>query len=286
MRNVIAARASQIATTCASGERLNAPMCPRPRPRTPTTPTRTNEPTVARPIVVPSVTGGANANRVTPTPSAQPSPQQQAQQPDVIVRYDSTVTIDSVFVFVVDSVFVPVGDSLVRWRFGVGAGVSSLFVFGGGGMEFFTPVTLSVFAQHDNRWFITLAGGWRPMSEVNLGGNFPANLNRAESILSASASLYPKRSVLGAAFTLRGAWETVRREDEYLERAYGLSLGPRLRLRSHVLVLGLDFQLVNESRFRGAETAWRFGIAPTISINHTFGRRRDTPPPVGTRPIP
>ncbi len=204
---------------------------------------------------------------------------------------NSMIRIDSIFIYTYvdstvrtsDSIFV-IGDSATtarflaarRWRFGVGAGAQSLLTFGGGGMEFIVP-TISAFAQHDDRWFVTLSGGWRPMPEITLGGRFPPNMNRAETIASLSATLFPKRDslpgVLGVAFTIRGAWETVRREDEFLERAYGISIGPRLRLPSHLLVLGLDFQVSNESRFRGGETRWRFGIAPTLSVNHTFGRR-------------
>ncbi len=220
---------------------------------------------------------------------------------DTLVLVDSIIVIDSVTVHdtltvrtALDTLFVygdtlrVYGDTLFlpstgsRWRFGVGGGFASLFTFGGGGADFIVPAA-SLFARHDDRWFITLTGGWNTLFlEKRPPRDQYPELPRAESIVSLGAAFFPKRLrhpdgtprriVGGVAFGVRGAWDVVRREDEFQQRAFGIFAGPRLRTHRFGIELALDLQVSTVNTFPDNDTHWRFGIAPSISFNRSFGR--------------
>ena len=93
--------------------------------------------------------------------------------------------------------------------------------------------------------------------------------SRAEALAALELAVYPTQSLWGLAFGAQGAWETVQEDDEFLERAYGLKLGPRLRLPGNpYLEAGLDAQVSNLSQFGREGTWWEIGISPFIRFNY------------------
>jgi hypothetical protein len=82
---------------------------------------------------------------------------------------------------------------------------------------------------------------------------------------------------------LAAAWENLRNFDAWVERAYGITVGPRLRtLGKWHVVLGLDFQVSTHNRFlgprdpsterrEGTDTTFpSFGLTPSLSLAVTF----------------
>ncbi len=182
--------------------------------------------------------------------------------------------IDTVVVYVVverpDTNPVP-PPSGSGWRLGVGGGAASSFV---GGMSFAVPA-LVVNGRKDDGVFITLMGGWFPLDASGDDPLFPDDprpqfLDRAEAIASLSVSVYPSSDWYGLAFGAIGAWETVRESDLYLQRAYGLTTGGRIRSRNPDFVFGLDLQFSNLSEFGRSGSRWAIGLVPSFTLSYYF----------------
>lgn len=195
---------------------------------------------------------------------------------DIVVEFDRAVAAVAV---VATEILRPPDQRVLAqgWRVGVGGGLSTLFI---GGMTFVAP-TATVFGAKDSRWYVSVQGGWRPMAAAGDDPLFPDQVStprpqfrpRAEGMLSAQVAYYPADSTSlgwwGVAAGVGGAWETVRELDEFLERAYGITVGPRLRwnpLRRFDVLLGVDLQAANLSEFGTPDSRWRFGIGPSATV--------------------
>ncbi len=176
---------------------------------------------------------------------------------------------DTAIVYVV--VTEPSAQGTPGWWLGVGGGLASSFV---GGMSFVVPA-VAITALKDDGLYVTLTGGWRPMGPKAEDPLFPGDPrpqfdDRAEAIASLNVSLYPNDR-WGYSFGVVGMWETVRESDFYLERAYGLTGGLRLRtINPASFVVGLDLQLSNLSEFGRSGSRWELGVGTFLTVSHVF----------------
>ena len=105
--------------------------------------------------------------------------------------------------------------------------------------------------------------------------DFALTAQREELAKLQQRSSVPKAGWIGGAAGFLGAWESIPEFDEYLRRAGGITVGPRVRLgllgdRADV-VLGVDFQLSNLSEFgRPGEKTLAPGLATRITFNYVF----------------
>jgi len=187
-----------------------------------------------------------------------------------LASVDTIVRVDSLIVTRRDTVVIAQPITSSPWRFGAGAGLATLFT---DGKKFLAPA-LSLVVTRADKWFVTLTGGWRPMGAAGPGALDPLNRDRAEALASLDLSVFPDSDHpwWGLAFGVQGGWETVRELDEFLERAYGLRVGPRVRISplDHRLVFGADFQVSNISEFGVTDTKWEAGFAPSLIFNVQF----------------
>lgn len=136
-------------------------------------------------------------------------------------------------------------------RLGVAVGGTYLH---SNGMAFAVPTASLVFKLEPATYLLVGGGLW---SHTIANSSFP---DRAEIMVAAELAYFPDDAWLGYALGARGAWENNLSQDKYLERAYGFTLGPRLRY-GHVQ-LGVDAQLSNVDRAVGTST-WGVGVAVT-----------------------
>lgn len=165
-------------------------------------------------------------------------------------RVDTVVVIDS-FPVAATGFF---SDLLL----GGGVGVAAMSTEG---MDFAVPALSIMLAKADS-WLLTASGGWRPLGSTD---NLP--LDRAQAILSVEMTYFAEWYA-GPTFGLRGAWETIREADAFIERAYGFYVGNRARRGP--LMIGLDLQVSNLSRFGGDVSEWGVGVAVSANVHHMF----------------
>lgn len=147
------------------------------------------------------------------------------------------------------------------------------------GGKTFSGATLALVLRHRRKWHFTLMGGGRPAGS----GDVQPDLGRSQTLLAGNVAYYPTDSFWGFSAGLASAWESLRDFDAWVERAYGVTVGPRLRtLEKWHLVLGLDFQISTHNRFLGArdpstgraagtETTFpSFGFTPSLALAVSF----------------
>jgi hypothetical protein len=158
------------------------------------------------------------------------------------------------------------------WHFGAGVSFASLNT---SGFAFRAPA-LELLGSRGRAWYLTLSIGYWPNGTTGADSLYPGDTgDRQQTMLALQLSHYPKAGWIGGAVGFLGAWESVPEFDAYLNRASGITVGPRARLGLfHNLVdavLGIDFQLANLSEFgQPGENGVAPGIATRITLNHVF----------------
>lgn len=150
------------------------------------------------------------------------------------------------------------------FRVSIGVGYEGLFT---DGFDFNVP-TLQFALELKHRLYFAFAAGYRP----KLASDDPNEVqgDRSESLIALDVELYPWDMWLGFGAGYLSAYENDRDTDEFLERAYGLTVGPRVRLLDYLVVLGLDFGYFDLSKYGTENLSRRFGIAPSIRLNYVF----------------
>lgn len=174
---------------------------------------------------------------------------------------------DTVWIPTLDLAGGGVSESSVSFEFGpavlgIAPGAVSFGVIGG---------SLAVVA--DSVTYLTLQAGVRWMGPSGGDPFFPdaprpSFQDRRQTVVSLGISRYWWGSV-GVSVSGVAAWEVVRGSDYYLKRAYGATAGVRHRrpLLGRRLVLGLDVIYSDLSEFQRADSRWRLGLSPSITLN-------------------
>jgi hypothetical protein len=174
----------------------------------------------------------------------------------------------------IDQMPAPRPDSL-RLRVGLQGGFMALRAGG----KTFSGAVLALVLRHRLKWHFTLMGGGRPSAS----GDIQPGVGRSQSLLAGNVTYYPTDDFWGVSAGLAAAWENLRDFDAWIERAYGITVGPRLRtLDKWHVVLGLDLSVSTYNRFLGARdpstgraegtktTFPSFGFSPSLSLAVTF----------------
>jgi hypothetical protein len=155
-------------------------------------------------------------------------------------------------------------DTIEDFRVGLGIGFEGLYV---SDFDFNVP-TAQLTVELKRKLYISFAAGYRPKDASDDPEEIPGD--RSESLIAIDLEYYPTGWWVGLAGGYLAAYENHRQTDEFLERAYGLTVGPRLRLFDYLLVLGVDFGYFDLSRFGAEKTEREFGVAPSIRLNYMF----------------
>ncbi len=148
------------------------------------------------------------------------------------------------------------------------------FYFGGGvgfnliktGDEAYPMPTASLvflIEKPENRWEVTLTGGWKPMEEDSVFGK------KSQTLAEGEISFYP-RDLVGLAIGARGNWEVTRETDEYLSRAYGGFAGLRIQPIGQRFTIGADIQYSNQNILERDDSWWEWGFAVSARFNYIF----------------
>lgn len=110
---------------------------------------------------------------------------------------------------------------------------------------------------------ISLTVGWRPIArpQSDVWGD------RAQSLAGAELTWWHS-SWLGFSGGLNGVWETLRDNDQFTERAFGLYLGPKLsrRGKNFAAEAGPNFQMLNFSGTGGS--SWQIGYGLAVRLQY------------------
>lgn len=145
-------------------------------------------------------------------------------------------------------------------KIGVGAGFTGLYTRG---MNFATP-TVNLLLQKGKS--IRLVGTFGYLPGPTNYDDFGQHL---EIIMGLELAWYPKGGWFGLATGYRGGWENVMNRDEFIERAYGLYAGPRIKLWN-VLEMGVDAQISNHTDYLSSDTWWGLGVSPNVRLSYIF----------------
>lgn len=154
-----------------------------------------------------------------------------------------------------------------NWREGglrIGGGTGFRFV-SAEGMNFSAPTLGLVLKRESIK--VSLWGGLRPAGsrKDGLGG-------RTDALAGVEASW--RREHVGLAAGLEGAWKTLNRSDEFLERAFGLYAGPQLFIGSEYdnfgFAAGVNGQILNLNKFGRTDPWWSPGWGLSAELQYVL----------------
>jgi len=173
-------------------------------------------------------------------------------------RVDTTIVISHIKTTIVDTVVVP-----GAVRIGMGLGFEGVYTHE---FEFNLPTAQFILSVNEEL-YLTLTGGYRPKDP----SRFDALGDRSESIIAANLEWYMLLDdMVAVSVGYLSAYENQRAADEFVERVYGLTIGPRLRLLDYNIVLGLDLGYFDTSKLGVTKTNRQFGLAPFVRFNYIF----------------
>lgn len=152
----------------------------------------------------------------------------------------------------------------------MGVGVGFYNVEADSNMSFSVPTANLYFVR--NPFEVLLYVGWYPKDSEPVEGFGKI----AESIVGGDLTVYIIRNVIGVSGGVNCAWQTLRLNDEYLEKSLGFYAGPKISVGIDWLDLqaGVNFQRANLNTFDGFPY-WENGYSYYVSAHVMFPERRD-----------
>ena len=133
------------------------------------------------------------------------------------------------------------------------------------GMNFFVP--MAGLLIKGNVFEISFFGGWRPTTEHRKD----SLKGRAEGLVGADLTLHGDRWI-GFSAGFNSAWETLRRHDDYMNRAVGFYIGPKFYLSSENFNFKVspNFQWLKLNRYGRDDSWWNRGYGLSVELQRFF----------------